>query len=92
MLPLPGDGSAAAPTTAAVGVIAGTRSFGLGRVVPGVPRPNDGVVTLAETRQPGAADFLALPLAHSQLLVARSCAQQIAAFLDSGRFQHALAP
>lgn len=85
-------GWATAPATGTVGVIAGTRSCGLGRVVPGLPRPNDGVVTLAETRLPGTADFLTLPLAHSQLLVARSCAQQIASFLDSGRFQHALAP
>lgn len=87
----PGDAAARLPTTVAVGVIAGTRSVGLGRVVPGLPRPNDGVVTLAETQLPGAADFLALPLAHSQLLASRSCALQIASFLDSGRFQHALA-
>jgi pimeloyl-ACP methyl ester carboxylesterase len=85
-------GWTAAPAAVAIGVIAGTRSCGLGRVVAGLPRPNDGVVTLTETRLPGAADFLTLPLAHSQLLVARSCAQQIASFLDSGRFQHALAP
>jgi len=85
-------GWAVAPVAPAVGVIAGTRSFGLGRVVPGLPRPNDGVVTLVETRLPGAADFLALPLAHSQLVVARSCALQLASFLDSGRFQHAPGP
>ncbi|MBL8392016.1 MAG: alpha/beta fold hydrolase [Candidatus Accumulibacter sp.] len=85
-------GTAAPAATPAVGVIAGTRSVGLGRVVPGLPRPNDGVVTLAEARLPTAADFVALPLAHSQLLAARSCALQIASFLDSGRFLHALAP
>lgn len=88
----PSDAAARLPTTVAVGVIAGIRSVGLGRIVPGLPRPNDGVVTLAETRLPGAADFLALPLAHSQLLASRSCALQIASFLDSRRFQHAPAP
>lgn len=88
----PSDAAARRPTTVAVGVIAGTRSVGLGRIVPELPQPNDGVVTLAETRLPNASDFLALPLAHSQLLASRSCALQIASFLDSGRFQHAPAP
>jgi len=88
----PSDAAPRRPTTVAVGVIAGTRSVGLGRIVPELPQPNDGVVTLAETRLPNASDFLALPLAHSQLLASRSCALQIASFLDSGRFQHAPAP
>ena len=72
----------------AVGVLAGTRSVGLGRVVPGLPQPNDGVVALAETRLAGAADFIALPVAHSQMLASRRCASQIAAFLETGRFRH----
>ena len=84
-----GPGATAAPSsTIEVGVLAGTRSVGLGRVVPGLPRPNDGVVTLAETHLPGAADHIALPVAHSQMLASRRCAAQIAAFLDSGRFAH----
>ena len=79
-----------APSRAAmeIGVLAGTRSVGLGRVVPGLPRPNDGVVALAETRLPGAADCIALPVAHSEMLVSRHCAAQIAIFLQTGRFQH----
>ena len=72
-----------------VGVLAGTRSIGLGRVLSGLPRPNDGVVALAETRFPGAADFIALPIAHSQMLVSRPCALQIASFLECGHFLHA---
>lgn len=84
-----GPGATAAPRTAVeVGVLAGTRSVGLGRVVPGLPRPNDGVVTLAETRLPGAADHIALPVAHSEMLASRRCATQIAAFLETGRFAH----
>lgn len=71
-----------------LGVLAGTRSVGLGRVVPGLPRPNDGVVAVAETQLPGAADFIALPLAHSEMLASRRCAIQIAAFLETGRFLH----
>ena len=84
-----GPGATRAPASGVeVGVLAGTRSFGLGRVVPGLPRPNDGVVTLAETRLPGAADHIALPVAHSEMLASRPCAVQIDAFLQSGRFLH----
>ncbi len=82
------DTAAAAPVNMSIGVLAGTRSVGLGRVVPGLPRPNDGVVTLAETRLPGAADFIALPVAHSEMLASPRCAAQIAAFLETGRFIH----
>jgi len=82
-------GAAFAPRSGMeVGVLAGTRSVGLGRVVPGLPRPNDGVVAVTETRLPGAADFIALPVAHSQMLASRPCATQIAAFLETGRFLH----
>ncbi len=83
------SGALAAPPSAVdVGVLAGTRSIGLGRLIPGLPHPNDGVVAVAETHLPGAADCLALPVAHAQMLVSRRCAAQIAAFLETGRFRH----
>lgn len=72
-----------------VGVLAGTRSLGLGRIIPGLPRPNDGVVSIDEARLPEAGDFLALPVSHSEMLVSRACAEQVAAFLKTGRFRHA---
>lgn len=82
-----GPGTALAPPPGVeIGVLAGTRSLGLGRVVPGLPRPNDGVVTVAETFLPGATDHIALPVAHSEMLASRRCAAQIAAFLGTGRF------
>jgi pimeloyl-ACP methyl ester carboxylesterase len=84
-----GPGATVAPHAGIeVGTLAGTRSVGLGRVVPGLPRPNDGVVTLAEARLTGAADFIALPVAHSEMLASRRCAAQVAAFLESGHFLH----
>lgn len=84
-----GPGATVAPRSEIeVGVLAGTRSVGLGRTVPGLPRPNDGVVTLAEARLPGAADFIALPVAHSEMLASRRCAAQVAAFLEAGHFLH----
>ncbi len=79
---------AALPSAVEVGVLAGTRSVGLGRVVPGLPRPNDGVVAVAETQLPGATDFIALPVAHSEMLASRRCTAQIAAFLETGHFLH----
>ena len=84
----PSGALAAPPSAVDVGVLAGTRSFGLGRLIPGLPQPNDGVVAVVETHLPGAADCLALPVAHAQMLVSRHCAAQIAAFLETGRFRH----
>ena len=76
------------PSTVEVGVIAGTRSIGLGRIVADLPVPNDGLVALEETRLSGAADCIDLPLAHSEMLASRRCAAQIASFLKTGRFVH----
>lgn len=76
------------PPSVEIGVIAGTRSFGMGRVIPGLPRPNDGVVALAETRLPEAKDSIALPVSHSGMLLSSACGDQIAAFLKSGSFVH----
>ncbi|SBT08236.1 putative acetyltransferase/hydrolase [Candidatus Accumulibacter aalborgensis] len=82
------DATVGAGSAVEVGVLAGTRSVGLGRLVPGLPQPNDGVVALAETRLAGAADSIELPIAHSEMLASRRCAAQIASFLQTGRFQH----
>lgn len=71
-----------------IGVLSGSRSLGLGRLIPGLPRPNDGVVSVMETQLPEASDFITLPVSHSQMLVSRACADQVAAFLRSGSFLH----
>ena len=71
----------------AIGVIAGTCGIGLGRLVaPGLPQPNDGVVTLAETEVPDTVDRIALQVSHSEMLVSREGARQCCAFLREGRF------
>lgn len=77
------------PAGAEIGVLAGCRSFGLGRIVPGLARPNDGVVALEETRLPASRDAIVLPVSHSGMLFSRSCARQVAHFLDKGCFLHA---
>jgi pimeloyl-ACP methyl ester carboxylesterase len=74
------------------GVIAGTRSIGVGRIVPDLPKPNDGMVTVEETRWPGARDHIVLPVTHMQMLWSRACLTQAVRFVDSGAFDHGLAP
>ena len=70
-----------------VGIISGTRGIGLGRlVVPDLPRPNDGAVSLDETRIDGAADAIALPVAHSAMLLSSRVARETVSFLRHGRF------
>jgi len=72
-----------------IGVIAGTRSIGLGRLIPGLARPNDGVIAVDETRIAAAKDSIALNVSHSGMLVSPACARQIANFLRAGSFIHA---
>jgi len=74
------------PAGVEAGAIAGTLRFGLGALVLRLPLPNDGVVTVDETRHPRLADHLVLPVAHTQMLVSRQVARQVAAFLETGRF------
>ena len=76
------------PASVEIGVISGTRSFGLGRVIPGLPYPNDGVVAAAETWLDGSRDAIALRVSHSEMLISKACAAQVASFLTNGRFSH----
>lgn len=70
-----------------VGVIAGDRPIGLGRLVPSMAQPNDGMVTVAETRWPGARDHIVLPVTHMQMLWSSACLRQTLHFLDHGFFE-----
>ena len=74
------------PPDVEAGAIAGTRRLGLGSVVLRLPGPSDGVVLVEETRHPRLADHLVMPVAHSEMLVSRAVAAQVACFLRSGRF------
>lgn len=72
-----------------IGVIAGTRGVGLGRIVaPGLPRPNDGAVAVSETQLAAACDRLEMPVSHTGMLFSRKVSRQVCAFLRAGRFEH----
>ena len=69
-----------------LGVIAGTRPFGLGVLLGRLQGPSDGVVTVDETSIEGMSERIALPVGHSQMLVSKKVARQIGAFLTDGSF------
>jgi pimeloyl-ACP methyl ester carboxylesterase len=71
-----------------LGVIAGSRPWGLGRLMMRLPGTNDGVVRLEETEVEGMRDRIVLPVSHSGMLVSARVAHQVAAFLERGGFDH----
>jgi len=71
-----------------LGVIAGSRPWGLGHLVLRLPGTNDGVVRLEETEVAGMRDRVVLPVSHSGMLVSARVARQVAAFLERGAFDH----
>ena len=71
-----------------VGVIAGSGgAAGIGRVLPTLESPHDGVVSVAETQLVGLADHLVLPVTHTSMLFDGEVARQTIAFLNHGRFE-----
>jgi pimeloyl-ACP methyl ester carboxylesterase len=74
-----------------VGVVAGNRGFGLGKFVGSLPKPNDGVVSVAETCLPGITDHLEVARGHMGMLLSRVVAAQCAWFIRHGKFRRNLA-
>lgn len=71
-----------------VGMIAGEVAVGVGRLIaPGIG-PNDGTVTVAETRLPSLTDHVVLRVSHTGMLLSRQVADQTCRFLRTGRFHH----
>ncbi|HEY2590109.1 MAG TPA: alpha/beta fold hydrolase [Steroidobacteraceae bacterium] len=69
-----------------LGIIAGTRRLGFGRLVARLEGDNDGTITVSETQLPGASDFITIPASHMGLLVSARTAQETAVFLRAGHF------
>jgi pimeloyl-ACP methyl ester carboxylesterase len=69
-----------------LGVIAGSMSAGLGRIVTELPEPNDGTVAVEETRISGMKEHLVLPVTHTGMIFSGEVAERTARFLADGRF------
>lgn len=81
-----------APEGWEVGVVAGTRTFGLGQAIHRLPAPHDGTVAEIETRLDGETDRLTLPVSHTGLVLSPTVADAIDRFLETGRFDSSESP
>jgi len=70
-----------------IGVLAGDRAVGFGKLISPLPLPNDGVVSIEETRVPGATDSIVLPVFHTAMPFSRVSARAVADFLRKGSFR-----
>lgn len=69
-----------------VGMIRGTRAFGLGQVAGRQDEPNDGTVGVSETELEGLKDKVELEVSHTQMLISSEVAEQVEHFLLHGEF------
>lgn len=80
------DGYSVVPDGRDVGMIAGSKSAGLGWLVGGTGGPGDGTVAVAETMADGLTDHCLLPVTHTSMIFSARVAEQAAYFLENGRF------
>ncbi len=71
-----------------IGIVAGTRSLGVGTFLGGLRGANDGTVSLDETRLAGAADACSVHTSHTGMLASPEVARQVCRFLARGGFDH----
>ena len=69
-----------------LGIIAGTQSLSLGRLVVDFDEPNDGTVAVSETLLPGAKAHITVPVSHSGMLLSARVAHEVGQFLEYGHF------
>lgn len=69
-----------------LGVIAGSLSVGLGKLVSAGGAPNDGTIFVDETRLAGISQHLVMPVSHTGLPFSKMVARQTGAFLRFGKF------
>ena len=69
-----------------IGMIAGSRSIGLGLLLGGLDGPGDGTVAVAETRSEGLREHRVLPVTHTGMLFSKEVAREVARFLRTGNF------
>lgn len=69
-----------------LGSIAGSLALGLGMVIPGLPRPNDGTVTVEETRLERMKDHTIISASHFGMLFSSTTVKLCHRFIDTGSF------
>ncbi|MEH6504323.1 MAG: alpha/beta hydrolase [Cycloclasticus sp.] len=70
-----------------IGVIAGTKSLDPWFSA-GIPKPNDGKVSLASTKLAEMKDFISVPHSHTFMANADIVSKQVKLFLSQGAFNH----
>ncbi|GAB4175030.1 MAG: alpha/beta fold hydrolase [Wenzhouxiangellaceae bacterium] len=80
------EGVDALPPSHPVGMIAGNRGLGLGRLVARLEAPHDGTVSVSETQHPGLAGHRVMPVTHTSMAFSGAVARAAAHFLQHGRF------
>ena len=80
------NGFARIPHGVEVGMLAGSRPIGLGRLVGRTTVAGDGVVSLEEADSPELRDRLVLPVSHTGMLFSRDVSRKVACFLAEGHF------
>lgn len=83
------EGYPVLPDGREAGMVAGSKSVGLGWVVGGTGGPGDGTVAVAETLAEGLGDHCVLPVTHTGMLYSAEVAEKTAKFLETGRFDRA---
>jgi len=69
-----------------IGMIAGCKAVGLGRLFGQATGRSDGTVALDEADGPGLTGRVVLPVSHTGMLFSNAAAGQVADFLNTGRF------
>lgn len=69
-----------------LGVIAGNRSFGAGRLFCHFSGENDGTVSVSETRLANATDHIVVPSSHTGLIYNKLVASKACSFIDHKMF------
>ena len=69
-----------------LGIIAGSQPLGLGQLLVKFDGPNDGTVSVEETRLPGAKAHLVLPVSHTGMLLSSQVGHEVGQFLATGHF------